>query len=146
MKTNRCIIRTALAAAILSIGAGFVPAHAQVNVNINIGPPAPQYEIVPAVGPGYTWAPGYWAWQGQDYRWVRGHQIAQRPGHRWVADHWEEGNRYRAGYWVPVAHRGDDDRDYEDHDRGKGHKHKDKDKDQDRGDHCPPGQAKKGNC
>jgi len=41
------------------------PAYAQISVTINIAPPAPQYEVVPAVPPGYVWAPGYWAWTGE---------------------------------------------------------------------------------
>ena len=141
MKSTQRIICTAIAAAFVSLGAVLAPAHAQINVNINIAPPAPRYEVVPTVRQGYVWAPGYWAWQGQDYRWVRGRQIAQRPGQRWVADHWEEGNRYRAGYWEPESRRGrdrEDDRDHDEKHHGKGHK--------DKGDFCPPGQAKKGNC
>ena len=145
MKLNDYKIRAAIAAAALSIGAAWAPAQAQVSVNINIAPPAQRYEVVPTVRPGYVWAPGYWAWQGQDYRWVNGRQIAQRPGHRWIADHWEPGNRYRAGHWEPESHRGrdrdrdhDDDDDHEGKHHGKGHK--------DKGDFCPPGQAKKGNC
>lgn len=147
MKFNHCKIRTAITAAALLIGAATAPAHAQVNVNINLAPPAPRYEVAPTIRQGYVWAPGYWAWQGQEYRWVTGRQIAYRPGYRWVADHWEEGNRYRAGYWEREARRGRDrDDNDEDHDKdkgkekhhGKGHK--------DKGDFCPPGQAKKGNC
>lgn len=151
MKFDNSITRAALTAAILAIGNALVPAQAQVNVHIHIAPPAPQYEVVPTVRPGYAWAPGYWAWQEPDYRWVRGHQIAQRPGHRWVADHWEEGNRYRAGYWQPVSRRdyyeeGDGDRGEKHHGKRHEDKHKDKHKDKDRGDFCPPGQEKKGNC
>ncbi|MBC7415476.1 MAG: YXWGXW repeat-containing protein [Herminiimonas sp.] len=147
MKSNNCIIRTALAAAVLSICGGLLPAHAQVSVNINIAPPQPQYEVVPTLRSGYAWAPGYWAWQGRDYQWVRGHQIAQRPGYRWVADHWEAGNRYRAGYWEPEHRRkGRDKHDRRDRDEGddEGHHHGNGHK----GDSnfCPPGQAKKGNC
>ena len=148
MKIIHRRICTALAAAALLSGVALAPAQAQVNVNINIAPPSPRYEVVPTVSQGYLWAPGYWAWQGQDYRWVHGHQIAARPGHRWIADHWEAGNRYRAGYWEPESHRGrkhdrnrDDGDDRDDHEgkhHGKGHK--------DKGDFCPPGQAKKGNC
>lgn len=145
MKSPSRLIRTALAAAILATGAALVPAQAQVNLNINIGPPAPRYELVPTVPQGYVWAPGYWAGQGQDYRWVRGRQIAQRPGQRWVADHWEEGNRYRAGYWEQESrddHHGKEHGKKHGKEHGKEHGHGHKDE----GDFCPPGQAKKGNC
>ncbi len=157
MNIHHRTIRTVFAAAALTICTAWVPAQAQVNVNINIGPPPPRYEVVQVVPQGYVWAPGYWAGQGRDYQWVPGRQIALRPGHRWVADHWEEGNRYRAGYWEPVSYRGRDrDRDHKrdhkrdqederDHDDDRGEKHHGKGH-KERGDFCPPGQAKKGNC
>lgn len=148
MKINHRRFRTALAVVALLSGVAWAPVQAQVSVNINIAPPAPRYEAVPRVPQGYVWAPGFWVWQGQDYRWVGGRQIAVRPGYRWVADHWEAGNRYRAGYWEPESRRGrkqdhgrdnrDDRNDHDDKHDGKGHK--------DKGDFCPPGQAKKGNC
>jgi len=78
------------------------PAFAQVSVNINIGPPAQQYEMVPVMTPGYVWAPGYWAWHGDHYIWVRGRTMVQRVGYRWEPDRWEQrgANYYRqAGRW-----------------------------------------------
>lgn len=118
--------RTLVAATIISLGAAFAPAHAEININIDIAPPAPRYEVVPQVPTGYIWAPGYWSWSNNHYVWVSGHRIVARTGYRWVPDHWEKGNRYREGYW---------EREEDEH-HGKGHKEW----------HCPPGQAKKGNC
>lgn len=80
-----------------------VPAYAQISVNINIAPPAPQYEVAPAVPPGYVWAPGYWGWNGDRYVWVRGRTIVQREGYRWEPDRWDHRDRtyYRTGgHWV----------------------------------------------
>ena len=133
MKTFHRILLTVPGILAIAVAAAVTPAQAAVNVNIDISPPPSQYEAVPQIRPGYVWAPGYWAYQDRNYVWVRGQQIAQRPGYRWVADHWEAGNRYRAGYWEPErrdepAHRGHD-------------KHTGRD-----GGFCPPGQAKKGNC
>ena len=123
-----------------------VPAYAEVNISINIAPPAPQYEVMPVIAPGYVWAPGYWAWHGDHHVWVRGRSIVQRTGYRWEPDRWEQHDRaYRRhpGYWqrdpgytVVKAkkekkekkdkhrdNRRDDDDDDGDHGRGKRGKH-----------------------
>ncbi len=89
----------------LSLAAGVfaAPAYAQISFNVNIAPPAPQYEVVPNVAPGYVWAPGYWGWSGQRHVWVRGRAIVQRAGYRWEPDRWEQrdSNYHRtAGHWV----------------------------------------------
>ena len=86
-----------LAAAVL---AG--PAYAQLRLDINIGPPPPQHEIMPPIAPGYIWAPGYWGWSGQHHVWVRGRPIVQREGYRWEPDRWDQrdSSYYRtAGHW-----------------------------------------------
>jgi hypothetical protein len=122
----------------LLIGMVTPMAYAAVDININIAPPAPQYEPVPRLPSGYVWAPGYWRYSGNNYEWVRGHTIREREGYSWVADHYEDDNRYRAGRWERVKkekHHG-----HEKH-------HHDDDRDEERGHgFCPPGQAKKGNC
>jgi len=77
-------------------------ASAQVTFNIQIGPPAPLFEQVPVMAPGYVWAPGYWAWHGDRHIWVRGRTIVQRIGYRWQPDMWEQRNNtyYRhPGRW-----------------------------------------------
>jgi hypothetical protein len=78
------------------------PAYAQISFNVNIGPPAPQYEVVPMMSPGYVWAPGYWAWSGERHVWVRGRSIVQRTGYNWAPDRWDQrsGGYYRTeGHW-----------------------------------------------
>ncbi len=78
------------------------PAYAQLSVNINLAPPAPQYEVVPTIQPGYVWAPGYWGWNGDRHIWVRGRTIVQREGFLWAPDRWEQRDRtfFRtAGHW-----------------------------------------------
>lgn len=101
MKRTNTIRRLLLSLA-LSAGVFAAPAYAQFNVNINVAPPAPQYEIVPAIAPGYVWAPGYWGWTGERHVWIRGRAIAQRQGYAWAPDRWEhrDGGYYRtAGHW-----------------------------------------------
>jgi len=129
-KTTRILALSVLLAAGLA-----TPAFAQVTLSINIGPPAPQYEMVPVVPPGYVWAPGYWARHDDRFIWVRGRSIVQRTGYRWEPDRWEqrgstyyrhEGNWARdVNYKTPKAkkakkskHDGDNDQG-----RGKGGKH-----------------------
>ena len=145
MKPTGIVLRAATLSLFAGLSAASLPALAQVSVNINVAPPPPRYEAVPVVPSGYVWAPGYWAWNGNRYDWVRGHRIAQRDGYRWVPDHWEPGNRYRAGYWEAERHDGRRDE----------HRHRDREyrehrEERNERDHregfCPPGQAKKGNC
>lgn len=85
-----------LAASVLA-----APAYAQINFNISLAPPAPQYEVVPTIQPGYVWAPGYWGWSGERHVWVRGRTIVQREGYRWEPDRWEQRDR---GYYRTVGH------------------------------------------
>jgi len=49
-------------------------------IEVNIAPPAPRHEVVPAARPGYEWAPGYWNWNGHRYVWVDGHFVRERTG------------------------------------------------------------------
>ena len=118
----RPILRTIALTAVL--GAGHA-AFAQVSFNIQIGPPAPLYEAVPVLAPGYVWAPGYWAWHGDRHVWVRGRSMYQRVGYRWEPDMWEQrstGYYRHPGRWEredgPSNGRG--------HDNGNGKFKKDK--------------------
>ena len=141
-RTN--VIRNLSLSLLLAASVFAAPAYAQVSFNINLAPPAPQYEVVPAMSPGYVWAPGYWGWTGERHIWVRGRPIVQREGYRWEPDRWEQRDRtyYRtAGHWQrdhdnkpfkmkkQKKHKDRDDDDHDDHgDRGKhgkGGKHRD---------------------
>lgn len=87
----------------LCAGLAAAPAQAQINLNITVGPPALQYEAVPAMQPGHVWAPGYWGWSGERHVWVRGRPILQREGYRWEPDGWDhrDGKYFRkTGHWA----------------------------------------------
>ena len=122
--------RIICAAAFIAVsGMAILPmqAMAQVGVNIIIGtpPPPPRYEPLPPPRGGYVWVPGYWEWDGGRRVWAEGHWEQVRRGYVYDRPEWREGDHgweLRRGGW---------------------HRHKDRD---DRDDHCPPGQAKKGNC
>jgi WXXGXW repeat (2 copies) len=99
-RTN--VIRNLSLSLLLAASAFAAPAYAQVSFNISIAPPAPQYEVVPILQPGYVWAPGYWGWNGDRHIWVRGRTIMQREGYSWAPDRWDQRNNnyYRtAGHW-----------------------------------------------
>ncbi len=113
------------------------PVAAQVSVAINIGvpPPAPRYEAPPPPRGGYIWAPGYWNWDGYRHVWVQGHWERMRRGYEYDRPEWREGPRgwelHRGGW-----RRGEErHREHDNDDRDDGPRY-----------HCPPGQAKKGNC
>lgn len=77
-------------------------AFAQISFNIVVAPPAPMYEVVPVMQPGYVWAPGYWAWNNDRHIWVRGRTIVQRDGYLWAPDRWvQQGGSYvrQPGRW-----------------------------------------------
>ncbi|MDR3389304.1 MAG: YXWGXW repeat-containing protein [Rudaea sp.] len=97
-------IKTATLFVALGIGAMAAPmiGNARVFVDIDVAPPAPQVEIVPAARVGYVWAPGYWNYDGHQHVWSNGHYIREHRGHQWVNDSWEQrGTRWHheAGHW-----------------------------------------------
>lgn len=102
------LIRNLLLSGIITLSITAMPAMAGVNVNldIDIAPPAPRVEIIPAPRHGYVWAPGYWLWKGQRHVWVAGHWMTARPGHHWIPEHWEKRHgryHFEPGHWEPAA-------------------------------------------
>ncbi|HEY3732132.1 MAG TPA: YXWGXW repeat-containing protein [Steroidobacteraceae bacterium] len=93
-----------LATLCLTAAASLAPAvsSAGVNVDIDVAPPAPRVEVVPAARPGWVWAPGYWAWRGREHVWVGGRWVHERRGYHWVPDAWvARGPHYHyvRGHW-----------------------------------------------
>jgi len=85
-----------------SMSALALPAQAQVDITVNIAPPAPRYERVPAPRAGYVWEAGEWRWNGRRHVWNSGHWERARPGYAYNASRWEERNgrwHYRDSYW-----------------------------------------------
>ncbi|RZL61157.1 MAG: hypothetical protein EOP81_17890 [Variovorax sp.] len=128
------------------------PAAAQVSVNINVpgvvqmAPPPPRFERPPPVRSGQVWIPGRWQWNGRDYVWAGGRWQTARRDYSYAPGQWVQadgGWRWREGDWRRAERRQerrDDRRDRREdrHDRHDDRRHG--------GYHCPPGQAKKGNC
>lgn len=96
--------KTFFAALLVTAGAVATPglSSAAVNIDIDVAPPAPRIEVVPAPRPGYIWAPGYWEWRGHHHVWVRGRFIHERRGYHWVQPRWVQAGprwHYDRGHW-----------------------------------------------
>jgi hypothetical protein len=81
-------------------------AQVAVGISVRIGPPAlPVYAQPVCPGPGYMWAPGYWAYGDDGYYWVPGTWVlAPEPGLLWTPGYWGWGGGvyvWHAGYWGP---------------------------------------------
>src|SRR3990170_492151 len=85
MRMGNLPLSLLIAAATVS-AAAVAEAATSVNIDINIGPPPPPVVVVPALRPGYAWAPGYWHWDGRRHVWREGRWIRERPGYVWVPD------------------------------------------------------------
>ena len=101
-------IRNRILLASVALSAAFVslPATARTYVEIEIAPPPPRVEVVPAPRRGYVWAPGYWRWNGHRHVWVNGVWVRERYGWHWEPDAWVQGPNGRwhlaRGHWVRV--------------------------------------------
>ena len=102
MKTPRYTSLAALIVAVVLLTPRLVSADA--DITSETPPPAPRVEHEPQHRDGYSWAPGYWEWNGRHFQWVSGTWIVERRNHHWVADHWERiENQWRhlRGHWEP---------------------------------------------
>src|ERR1044071_4636986 len=80
-----------------------VPNVASAAVYVEVAPPAPRVEVVPAPRRGYAWVPGYWQWRHGRYVWVSGTWVRERPGYHYVSPRWvEHGGRWymEEGRWA----------------------------------------------
>jgi WXXGXW repeat (2 copies) len=96
---KKVLLGTMLAAALVGL-----PALAQAQIVIATAPPPLQAETPsPVTGPGMTWIPGHWMWNGQQHIWAPGHW--DRPpmmGARWVPARWVRRGpmwMYQPGRW-----------------------------------------------
>lgn len=78
--------------AVACLGLGGCVARARVRGIAYVDPPPPRAVVVrPAPpAPSYTWANGYWDWNGAQWVWVNGRWIAPRAGYVYVAPRWEQ--------------------------------------------------------
>lgn len=94
---------TALLSGCYIVPAGYPRGGYPAGEVVDVAPPAPQYEVVPAApGLGYVWIGGYWNWQLGRHVWVGGRWALPPAGHTWVPHRWERGPRGWSsypGYW-----------------------------------------------
>lgn len=90
-------LRNRILVAALAFGAIAVPvaSDARVYVDIDVAPPPPRVEVVPAPRVGYVWAPGYWNWNGHHHVWVGGRWMGERHGYHYAPHEWVQRN----GHW-----------------------------------------------
>jgi len=86
------------------------------QVYVNIAPPAPRYEVMPAPRHGHVWVPGHYVAQNHNrFAWVSGHWVRERPGYAFNNPHWVQrgnGTWYLAGgNWERRHARGQRDMD-----------------------------------
>jgi hypothetical protein len=85
---------------------------------VEVAPPPPRVEIVPAPRPGYFWATGHWEWRHGRHEWAPGIWLAERPGFVYSPAVWvqRDGHWFMdGGRWAP---RGPDHGDHRDHHDG----------------------------
>ena len=112
------MFKKTFAIAVLAAAAGVLAplaASAQTYTIVRVEPPAPVTEVVPAPRQGWTWAPGYYDYRGNNYVWVVGHWMRERAGHDWREARWVQTRdgewRRVGGNWERRGPNGDRDRD-----------------------------------
>ncbi|MFI5001114.1 MAG: YXWGXW repeat-containing protein [Reyranellales bacterium] len=117
-------LSTLLAAALTSAPAMVAPAmlspaaaQVEYSFTVNVPPPTPLFEAVPAPRPGYAWAPGYWRWENNRHVWGPGRWIEAPHGERWVADRWDHRDGARGGWHYEPGHfdRGHERQSFDEH-------------------------------
>ncbi len=89
------MLRKLLMAGLLASTFGSIAVPAAAAVYVQVAPPAPRAEVVPAPRRGYAWAPGYWDWRGHRHVWIAGHWVRERKGYAYLEPRWVE----RDGRW-----------------------------------------------
>lgn len=106
---KKLIIAIAIgAASIAAVPLAAVAAPAYVS--IDVAPPPPRVEVVPAPRRGYLWTPGYWDYRSRRHVWVNGTYVRERRGYVYAQPAWvQRGGHYELdrGRWA----RGDRDHD-----------------------------------
>lgn len=79
------------------------PAQAQAVIRVDVAPPAPRVEVIPAApSPRHVWMPGYWNWDGRvrQHVWIGGRYDFARPQMTWVPARWVQKWEYLPGHWA----------------------------------------------
>ena len=95
MLTKKTLVSTLFAASMIGVAAMPLPSMAEVDISLNFGPPAVQYEAVPVAREGYIWSPGYYNYENDKHVWVKGESVPAREGYSYQPNRWEE----KDGHW-----------------------------------------------
>ena len=95
MFTKKVLISALFAAGMIGAVATPLPSVADVEVFLNVGPPAAQFERAPEPRQGYVWSPGYYDYQNNNHVWVSGESLREREGYSYQPNRWVE----RDGRW-----------------------------------------------
>jgi hypothetical protein len=98
--------RKALLGAIALSSIAFIPIPASAQIYIDVAPPAPRHEVIPAARAGYVWQPGFYDWRSGHHVWVKGYWVKERQGMYWHPSRWEQ----RDGRWAFEKGRWDRER------------------------------------
>jgi hypothetical protein len=99
-------MRKTILALLLASSATALSLPAAAEIYVNIAPPSPRYEVVPAPRAGYVWVPGYWDWRGNHHVWAKGHWEREHHGMYWHPNRWTESN----GHYILERGRWDKER------------------------------------
>jgi hypothetical protein len=105
MRSLRCIPWLLLVVILLGIPTAS-QAQVAVGISVRVGPPElPVYAQPVIPGPGYIWAPGYWAYGPGGYYWVPGTWVLPPTvGVLWTPGYWGWASGFyvwHGGYWGP---------------------------------------------
>ena len=106
----KLMIRKTLLAAVVAASLGSVATFASAALIVEVAPPPPRVEVVPAQRHGYVWAEGHWVWKNHHHHWVKGTWVRERSGYHYRQPAWVEHEgrwQYEGGNW----RRGDRDGD-----------------------------------
>lgn len=104
------MIRKIVLAAMVSAALGSITVPAAAAVYVQIAPPQPRAEFVPAPRRGYVWVGGHWSWKNHRHQWINGSWLRDRRGYQYNQPAWVERNgrwQMERGTWI----RGDRDGD-----------------------------------
>jgi len=111
---KRKLLLAALAAS--SIWIAPLPASAATTFYVDIAPPAPRYEVVPAPRAGYVWQPGVYEWNNGRHVWRKGYWVKEHHGQYYHPSRWEQrdGRWYmEKGNWSKERYAARGDRDHD---------------------------------
>jgi hypothetical protein len=109
MLVKKVLVSALFAAGMIGAVATPMSSMAQVSIQLNFGPPADRYEVVPAPRAGYVWGPGHWQWNASSnqHYWTAGSWQTARPGYVYHRPQWVQNN----GRWQYQNQRWDSDHD-----------------------------------